>query len=71
MIMNSGEEINQLRETVRNTIDNAGIDNLLNNLARQANSKFEEKDGVITLNREDYALLKLMMIDYLNNNFKK
>ena len=69
--MNSEEEINQLRKRVKNTIDNAGIDNFIYNLARQANSKFEEKDGVITLNREDYALLKLMMIYYLNNNFNK
>jgi hypothetical protein len=68
--MSSEEEINHLRESVRNTIDNAGIDNFLNNLASQANNaiqvnKSRDLDGL------GYAILKLMMIDYLKNNFNK
>jgi hypothetical protein len=69
--MSSEKEINQLRETIQNTIDKAEISNYLDNLARQANNIFEQKDSAITLSREDYIILKLMMIDYLKNNFNK
>jgi hypothetical protein len=46
-------------------------------LARPTNSKFEPNDIVnnedyaITLNQQEYGILKMMMIDYLNNNFNK
>ena len=66
--MNS--EINQLREQIQNKIDQTGISNLSNNLASQAinalrENKSRDLDGV------GYAILKLMMIDYLNTNFNK
>ena len=67
--MNSDEEINQLREKIQNTISEAGISNLLTTLANQANYKLELNESSITLNSLDYAILRLMMIDYLKNNF--
>jgi hypothetical protein len=71
--MSSEEEINQLRKRIQNTVDNVDIDNYLHNLAIPANAKFNEQthDTEITLNKEEYALLKLMMIDYLKNNYNK
>jgi hypothetical protein len=64
--MSSQEEINQLRERILNTV-NVDIDNFLYNLAKSANAKFNEQaqDTEITLNKEGYALLKLVMIDYI------
>ena len=67
--MNSDEEINQLREKIQNTISEEGISNLLTTLANQANYKLELNESSITLNSLDYAILRLMMIDYLKNNF--
>jgi hypothetical protein len=70
--MNSDEEINQLREKIQSTISEAGgMSNLLTNLANQANYKLELNESSVTLNSLDNAILKLMMIDYLKNNFNK
>jgi hypothetical protein len=71
--MSSQEEVNQLRERIQDTVDNIGINNYLYNLAKSANAKFNEQtdDTEITLNKEEYTLLKLMMTDYLKNNFNK
>ena len=71
--MNSDEQINQLRERIQNTVDNVEIDNYLYNLAKSANAKFDEQthDTEISLNKEEYALLKLMMVAYIKNNFNK
>lgn len=66
--MNS--EINELREQIQNTIDEAGISNLSNNLASQAINALQENKSR-DLDGLGYAILKLMMIDYLNNNFNK
>ena len=64
--MSSEEEINQLRETIQNAIVRDGIDKYLHTQARHANVKFEQQeDSTITLDRETYGLLKLMMIDYI------
>ena len=65
--MSSQEKINQLKERIQNTVDNVEIDYYLHNWAKSTNAKFNEQthDTEITLNKEEYALLKLMMIDYL------
>lgn len=65
----SSEEINQLREKVKNTIDSEGIDKLCDTLAIQANSALQSNRSQ-DLNSLDFAVLKLMMIDYLRNNFQ-
>ena len=67
--MDSNEEINQLREKIRNTISEAGgISNLLITLANQANYNLELNENSVTLNSLDNAILKLMMIDFLKKN---
>jgi hypothetical protein len=68
--MNYEEEINQLREQIQNRIGKEGFSTLLNTLATQANIALQRNESR-NLNSLDYAVLKLMMIDYLNNSFNK
>jgi hypothetical protein len=63
-------EINQLREEIKNRIDREGFTTLLNTLVTQANAVLERNERR-DLDSFDYAVLKLMMIDYLNNYFKR
>lgn len=63
-------EINQLREQIQSKIDREGFFTLLNTLVRQANSVLQSNQSR-DLNSFDYAVLKLMMVDYLNNNFNR
>jgi hypothetical protein len=68
--MSSEEEINKLRQQIKDQIDREGFSPLLSNLATQANATLrtnERRD----FNSFDFAVFKLMMIDYLNNNFNK
>ena len=62
--MNYEEEINQLREQIQNRIGKEGFSTLLNTLATQANVALQRNESH-DLNSLDYAVLKLMMIDYL------
>lgn len=62
-------EINQLKEQIKSKIGE-GFSNLINNLATQAIAVLQRNENR-DLNSLDYAILKLMMIDYLNNNFNK
>jgi hypothetical protein len=66
--MNS--EINQLKEQIKNQIDREGLSTLLNTLATQANAVLRTNESR-ELNSLDFAVLKMMMIDYLNNNFNR
>jgi len=68
LIMNS--EIDQLKEQIKNQIDREGLSTLLNTLATQANAVLRTNESR-ELNRLDFAVLKMMMIDYLNNNFTR
>jgi flagellar basal body-associated protein FliL len=68
LIMNS--EINQLKEQIKNQIDREGLSTLLNTLATQANAVLRTNESR-ELNSLDFAVLKMMMIDYLNNNFNR
>jgi hypothetical protein len=62
--MNYEEEINQLREQIQNRIGKEGFSTLLNTLATQANVALQRNESH-DLNSLDYAVLKLMMIDYI------
>jgi hypothetical protein len=64
----SSEEINQLREQIQDRIDKEGYSTLLKTLAIQANTALKRNESH-DLNSLDFAMLKLMMIDYLRNNF--
>ncbi len=67
--MSSEEEISQLRQQIKDQIDREGFSTLLNDLT-QANAALrtnERRD----FNSFDFAVFKLMMIDYLNNIFKR
>ena len=63
-------EINQLKEQIQSKIDREGFSTLLNTLITQANSALQSNQSR-DLNSFDYVVLKLMMIDYLNNNFNR
>ena len=63
-------EINQLKEQIQSKIDREGFSTLLNTLITQANSALHSNRSS-DLNSFDYVVLKLMMIDYLNNNFNR
>ena len=63
-------EINQLKEQIQSKIDREGFSTLLNTLISQANSVLQSNQSR-DLNSFDYAVLKLMMVDYLNNNFNR
>ncbi|HEY6588170.1 MAG TPA: hypothetical protein VIY98_07745 [Nitrososphaeraceae archaeon] len=63
-------EINQLKEQIQSKIDREGFSTLLNTLITQANSALQSNRSS-DLNSFDYVVLKLMMIDYLNNNFNR
>ena len=63
-------EINQLKEQIQSKIDRDGFSTLLNTLISQANSVLQSNQSR-DLNSFDYAVLKLMMVDYLNNNFNR
>ncbi|HZB15527.1 MAG TPA: hypothetical protein VE445_00045 [Nitrososphaeraceae archaeon] len=68
--MSSEEEINQLRQRIKNEIDREGPSTLLSTLATQASAALrtnERRD----FNSFDFAVFKLMMIDYLRNNFNR
>ena len=62
-------EINQLKD-IQSKIDREGFSTLLNTLITQANSALQSNRSS-DLNSFDYVVLKLMMIDYLNNNFNR
>ena len=63
-------EINQLKEQIQSKIDREGFSTLLNTLVSQANSVLQNNQSR-DLNSFDYAVLKLMMVNYLNNNFNR
>ena len=63
-------EINQLKEQIQSKIDREGFSTLLNTLITQANSALQSNRSSDP-NSFDYVVLKLMMIDYLNNNFNR
>ena len=63
-------EINQLKEQIQSKIDREGFSTLLNTLVSQANSVLQSNQSR-DLNSFDYAVLKLMMVDYLNNSFNR
>ena len=63
-------EINQLKEQIQSKIDRDGFSTLLNTLISQANSVLQSNQSR-DLNSFDYVVLKLMMVDYLNNNFNR
>ena len=63
-------EINQLKEQIQSKIDREGFSTRLNTLITQANSALQSNRSS-DLNSFDYVVLKLMMIDYLNNNFNR
>ena len=63
-------EINQLKEQIQSKIDREGFSTLLNTIITQANSALQSNRSS-DLNSFDYVVLKLMMIDYLNNNFNR
>ena len=63
-------EINQLKEQIQSKIDREGFSTLLNTLVSQANSVLQSNQSR-DLNSFDYAVSKLMMVDYLNNNFNR
>ena len=63
-------EINQLKEQIQSKIDREGFSTLLNTLITQANSALQSNRSS-DLNSFDYVVLKLMMMDYLNNNFNR
>ena len=63
-------EINLLKEQIQSKIDREGFSTLLNTLITQANSALQSNQSR-DLNSFDYVVLKLMMIDYLNNNFNR
>jgi hypothetical protein len=63
-------EINQLKEQIQSKIDREGFSTLLNTLVSQANSVLQSNQSR-DLNSFDYAVLKLMIVDYLNNNFNR
>ena len=67
--MNS--EINELQKKVREITEREGLHKLLDTLAIQAISELNNNKAGITLNSFDLAILKLMMIDYLKNNFNR
>ena len=69
-IMNMDAEINQLKEQIQSKIHREGFSTLLNTLITQANSALQSNRSS-DLNSFDYVVLKLMMIDYLNNNFNR
>lgn len=66
--MNS--EINQLKQQIQNRIAREGFSTLLNTLVTQANAALQRNESQ-ELNSVDYAVLKLMMVDYLNDNFNR
>jgi hypothetical protein len=68
--MNYEEEINQLRKQIQNVISKEGFSTLLSILAQQALATLQRNESH-DLNSLDYAVLKLMMIDYLSNSFNK
>ena len=63
-------EINHLKGQIQSKIDRDGFSTLLNTLVSQANSVLQSNQSR-DLNSFDYAVLKLMMVDYLNNNFNR
>ena len=63
-------EINQLKEQIQSKIDREGFSIVLNTLVSQANSVLQSNQSR-DLNSFDYAVLKLMMVDYLNKKFKR
>ena len=63
-------EINQLKEQIQSKIDREGFSIVLNTLVSQANSVLQSNQSR-DLNSFDYAVLKLMMVDYLNNKFNR
>jgi hypothetical protein len=65
--LNIESEINQLKERIKRKIGEEGFSNLINNLATQAIAVLQRNENS-DLNSLDYAILKLMMIDYLFGN---
>ena len=63
-------EINQLKEQIQSKIDREGFSTLLNTLVSQANFVLQSNQSR-DLNSFDYAVLKLMMVDYLNKSFNR
>ena len=68
----SYEQIQQLKKEIQRRIneEESGVSSYFNNLIRQTNVALE-KNSSSSFNSLDFAVLRLMMIDYLNNIFKK
>ena len=68
----SYEKIQQLKKEIQRRIneEERGVSSYFNTLIRQANVALE-KNSSSNFNSLDFAVLRLMMIDYLNNIFNK
>ena len=67
--MNSNQSIiDDLRTKVQSELELGNrFNETIKNLADQGLKALKDNDSNITLNKQDFALLKLMMIDYLSN----
>jgi hypothetical protein len=63
-------EIDQLRKKIENTIKKKE-DSYLRDLLEQANYALTQGDSQMNLNSGDVAILKLMMLEYIENKFDK
>ncbi len=68
----TSEQIEQLKKEIRIRIneEEKGVSTYFNTLLIQANVTLQ-KNASPNLNSLDFAVLRLMMIDYLNNIFNK
>ena len=66
---NQTNSLDELRVRVQKEIEGENkLNETLKNLADQGIKALVSNDSNITLNKLDFALLKLMMIDYLSNS---
>ena len=68
----SSEQIEQLKQEIQRRIndDEGGVSSYFNTLIRQANVALE-KNISSSFSSLDFAVLRLMMLDYLDNIFNK
>lgn len=68
----SSEQIEQLKKEIQRKINDeeGGVSSYFNTLIRQANVALE-KNVSSSFSSLDFAVLRLMMIDYLDNIFNK
>jgi hypothetical protein len=68
----SSEQIEQLKKDIQKRIneEEKGVSTYLNTILTQVNVTLQ-KNASPNLNSLDFAVLRLMMIEYLNNIFNK